>query len=116
MSYFHAVWREDKSTKLGVDYTVLPQLSGRGRFLGVSLGIFANKAYETTWWGEGEIKFYIDGDKEFPTLSGTGVEDYIGTAWGRVFPPLSRLSDCKCGQLLVEYVSFPRAGPDLFSS
>lgn len=34
MSYFHAVWREDKSTKLGVDYTVLPQLSGRGRFLG----------------------------------------------------------------------------------
>ena len=49
MSYFHAVWREDKSTKLGVDYTVLPQLSGKGRFLGVSLGIFANKAYETTW-------------------------------------------------------------------
>lgn len=83
MSYFHAVWREDKSTKLGVDYTVLPQLSGKGRFLGVSLGIFANKAYETTWWGEGEIKFYIDGDKEFPTLSGTGVEDYIGTAWGQ---------------------------------
>lgn len=34
MSYFHAVWREDKSTKLGVDYTVLPQLSGRGRFWG----------------------------------------------------------------------------------
>lgn len=87
MSYFHAVWREDKSTKLGVDYTVLPQLSGKGRFLGVSLGIFANKAYETTWWGEGEIKFYIDGDKEFPTLSGTGVEDYIGTAWGRASIP-----------------------------
>ena len=59
MSYFHAVWREDKSTELGVDYTVLPQLSGKGRFLGVSVGIFANKAYETTWWGEGEIKFYI---------------------------------------------------------
>lgn len=47
------------------------------------MGIFANKAYQTTWWGEGEIKFYIDGDKEFPTLSGTGIEDYIGTAWGQ---------------------------------
>ena len=81
MSYFHAVWREDKSTKLGVDYTVLPQLSGRGRFLGVSLGIFANKAYETTWWGEGEIKFYIDGDEEYPTICGTGTEDYFGGSW-----------------------------------
>lgn len=83
MSYFHAVWCEDKSTELGVDYTVLPKLSGKGRFLGVSLGVFANKAYRNTWWGEGEIKFYIDGDKEIPTLSGTGVEDYIGTAWGQ---------------------------------
>lgn len=64
-----------------------PDYRARGRFLGVSLGIFANKAYETTWWGEGEIKFYIDGDKEFPTLSGTGVEDYIGTAWGRASIP-----------------------------
>ena len=48
MSYIHAVRREAKSTKLGEALTVLPQLSGRGRFLGVSLGIFANKAYETT--------------------------------------------------------------------
>lgn len=83
MNYFHAIWREDKFTKLGVDYTILPQLSGKGRFLGVSFGIFANKVYHQTWWGEGEIKFYIDGDKEFPTLSGTGIEDYIGTAWGQ---------------------------------
>lgn len=83
MNYFHAVWCEEKPTKLGRDYVVLPQTVGKGRFLGISLGVFANKAYHRTWWGEGEIKFYIDGDKEFPTLSGTGVEDYIGTAWGQ---------------------------------
>jgi hypothetical protein len=34
------------------------------------------------WWGEGEVKFYIDGDKELPTISGTGTEDYFGSAWG----------------------------------
>lgn len=83
MNYFHAVWREDKLTELGKDYEVLPKVNGKGRFLGVSFGIFANKAYKKTWWGEGEFKFYIDGDKEYPTLCGTGVEDYIGTAWGQ---------------------------------
>ena len=72
MSYFHAVWREDKSTELGVDYTVLPQLSGKGRFLGVSVGILPIRHTETTWWGEGEIKFYIDGDKEFPDIEWYG--------------------------------------------
>ena len=83
MNYFHAVWREENPTKLGVDYEVLPKISGKGRFLGVSLGVFANKAYRQTWWGEGEMKFYIDGDSAFPTLCGTGIEDYIGTAWGQ---------------------------------
>ena len=34
------------------------------------------------WWGEGEIKFYMDGDREFPTICGTGTEDYFCTAWG----------------------------------
>jgi hypothetical protein len=36
-----------------------------------------------TWWGEGEVKCYIDGDGDFPTLAGTGTEDYIGTGWGQ---------------------------------
>lgn len=83
MNYFHAIWREENPTKLSIDYTVLPTINGKGRFLGVSLGIFANRDYGNTWWGEGEMKFYIDGDKELPTLCGTGIEDYIGTAWGQ---------------------------------
>ncbi|HEV7906403.1 MAG TPA: DUF2961 domain-containing protein [Pyrinomonadaceae bacterium] len=41
------------------------------------------KTYFDTWWGEGEVKIYLDGDQALPTLSGTGTEDYIGTAWGQ---------------------------------
>lgn len=83
MSYFHAVWNREKPTSLGVDYTVLDKVEGKGRFLGVSFGIQTDSLYKNTWWGEGEIKFYIDGDTDHPTLCGTGAEDYIGTAWGQ---------------------------------
>ena len=40
----------------------------------------------TGWWGEGEIKFYLDGDDEFPTICGTGTEDYFGGAWDFEYP------------------------------
>jgi hypothetical protein len=43
----------------------------------------ANPVYRKSWWGEGEVKMYLDGDGELPTLVGTGTEDYIGTAWGQ---------------------------------
>jgi len=62
---------------------ILPQISGKGRFLGVNFGVMANPAYHKSWWGEGEVKMYLDGDGELPTLVGTGTEDYIGTAWGQ---------------------------------
>ena len=83
MMYFHAMWNRENPTKLGNDYTVLPEISGEGRFLGVSMGVSADSIYQDTWWGEGEMKIYLDGDKEFPSLCGTGTEDYIGTAWGQ---------------------------------
>jgi hypothetical protein len=38
------------------------------------------------WWGEGEIKFFMDGDKKFPTICGTGTEDYFGGAWNFEHP------------------------------
>jgi hypothetical protein len=48
------------------------------------MGVIADtKRYAMAWWGEGEIKFYLDGDTSSPTLCGTGTEDYIGTAWGQ---------------------------------
>ncbi len=81
--YFHCFWNRDTATTPGIDYTILPEIHGKGRFLGVTFGVIANPAYQKSWWGEGEVKMYLDGDGAFPTLVGTGTEDYIGTAWGQ---------------------------------
>jgi len=80
--YFHAFWTRQKTSELGKDFEFLPKIEGRGRFLGVNIGVNADPEYGNTWWGEGEVKMYIDNDEEFPTINGTGTEDYIGTAWG----------------------------------
>lgn len=82
--YFHAHYRRENPTTMQKDYHILPKLKGKGRFLGTNIGVIANmKLYFKAWWGEGEVKVYLDGDKEFPTLCGTGTEDYIGTGWGQ---------------------------------
>jgi Protein of unknown function (DUF2961) len=84
MLYFHAHWRRENPTVIQKDYEILPKLAGKGRFLGTNIGVIVNsKEYFNTWWGEGEVKMYIDGDSQFPTIVGTGTEDYIGTAWGQ---------------------------------
>jgi hypothetical protein len=80
--YFHAFWTRQKTSELGKDFEFLPEIEGRGRFLGVNIGVIADPGYGNTWWGEGEVKMFIDNDKELPTFNGTGTEDYIGTAWG----------------------------------
>lgn len=81
--YFHAYYNRELCTAFQQDYTILPMIKGYGRYLGASFGVIANPALYTTWWGEGEVKCYIDGDNEYPTLAGTGTEDYIGTGWGQ---------------------------------
>jgi hypothetical protein len=81
--YFHASWNRDTATTVGKDFELLPAVSGKGRFLGVNIGINSNPAYGDAWWGEGEVKIYLDGDKDYPSLNGTGTEDYIGTGWGQ---------------------------------
>ena len=81
--YFHAYWHRDTATALAKDFELLPAVTGKGRFLGVNIGVNGNPQYKKSWFGEGEVKMYIDGDKDFPTLNGTGTEDYIGTAWGQ---------------------------------
>ena len=80
--YFHAHWHRE-TPELTKDYTILPKVEGCGRYLGQSLGVRVNPTCGTQWFGEGEVKVYLDGDEDFPTLCGTGVEDYIGTAWGQ---------------------------------
>ena len=82
--YFHAHWRRERQTQLQRDFEILPRIAGRGRYLGANIGVQTDTAtYFNTWWGEGEAKIFVDDDREFPTMAGTGTEDYVGTAWGQ---------------------------------
>lgn len=83
MLYFHAVWHCETRTKLGQDFEILPKVTGTGRFLGMNVNVLFNQSYHGTWFGEGEVKIYLDGDTDHPTLVCSGTEDYIGSAWGQ---------------------------------
>ena len=76
--YFHARFNRERSTRRGVDYTVLDGVRGKGYYVGTYMALCALERY---WWGEGEMKFFLDGDEEFPTVTSTGAEDYFGGAW-----------------------------------
>lgn len=76
--YFHAQWRRQNPLPYGEEYTILDCCCGKGRFAGMYLAWGQNN---NGWWGEGEVKFYIDDDFEYPTYCGTGTEDYFGGAW-----------------------------------
>ncbi|MGC8988534.1 MAG: glycoside hydrolase family 172 protein [Verrucomicrobiia bacterium] len=73
-AYFHAQFRREDPLKTKGLYTILDGVVGKGQYVGTYL---AWEVHSTGWWGEGEIKFYLDGDKEFPTICGTGTEDYF---------------------------------------
>lgn len=83
MLYFHSYWRRGNYTQLRKDMDILPEVKGRGRFLGCNIGTRLHPSCQNFWWGEGEVKIYLDGDEQYPTLCGTGTEDYIGTAYGQ---------------------------------
>ena len=80
--YFQTVYKE-VSNELLHDITIFDKSVGKGRFLGMNVTAIFNPDYEKYWFGESEVKVYFDGDSDYPTLAGTGVEDYIGTAWGQ---------------------------------
>jgi Protein of unknown function (DUF2961) len=81
--YFHSYWHRDTATVLEKDFEILPTIKGKGRFLGSNISVNANPKYKDCWWGEGEVKIYLNGDDKYPTMVGSGTEDYIGTAWGQ---------------------------------
>ncbi len=72
--YFHAQFRRVNPLPYKEVYTIVDKIKGKGQYVGTYMawGVKSNG-----WWGEGEIKFYMDGDKEFPTINGTGTEDYF---------------------------------------
>ena len=81
--YFHTHWRRENPTVLAKDFTILPSVRGEGRFVGCNMGVNTDPRYESSWWGEGEFKAWLDGDGQQSTLCGTGTEDYIGSGWGQ---------------------------------
>ncbi len=81
--YLHAQWRRAVTDRTNPDYLILDEVEGRGRYVGTFL---AWTQLSDGWFGEGEIKFFMDGDSEFPTICGTGTEDYFCASYG--FPEL----------------------------
>ncbi len=78
-AYFHAQWRRAVTDRANPDHVLLEGVKGKGHYVGTYL---AWTQLSNGWWGEGEMKFYMDGDGEYPTICGTGTEDYFGGAWG----------------------------------
>jgi len=78
-AYFHAQFRMANPVAFKEPYTIVDGIKGKGHYVGTYLG---HAAFSTGWWGEGEIKFYIDGDTDYPTINGTGEEDYFLGSYG----------------------------------
>ncbi len=77
-AYFHAQFRRTNPLPYKEDYVILDGVKGWGHYVGIYMAWQQNSS---GWWGEGEFKAFIDGDTEFPTICGTGTEDYFGGAW-----------------------------------
>ncbi len=73
-AYFHAQFRRVNPVPYKKNYVLVDSIQGKGQYVGTYMAYGSNK---DGWWGEGEIKFYIDGDTQFPTINGTGTEDYF---------------------------------------
>ncbi len=78
--YLHVAFRRENPTVQKRDFVIAEGLRGPGRFLGCVVGV--RVIDPANWYGEGEVKVYRDGDTDLPTICGTGLEDYVGTAWG----------------------------------
>lgn len=78
VAYFHAQFRRVNPLPYKEVCTIIDGVQGRGHYAGTYLAWGVNN---TGWWGEGEIKFYLDGDRDYPTICGTGTEDYFGGSY-----------------------------------
>jgi hypothetical protein len=78
-AYFHAQFRRTNPLPYKQDYTILEGVRGKGHYVGTYMVWGSNSP---GWWGEGEIKFFMDGDTKFPTICGTGTEDYFCGSYG----------------------------------
>lgn len=81
--HFHARWRRSDTLADLEPHTILDGVTGAGHYVGTYL---TWETHHEGWWGEGEVKFFLDDDDEFPTICGTGTEDYVGGAWSFEHP------------------------------
>ncbi len=94
LGLLHATFHRENPTTMRRDFTIAQGLVGPGRFLGCNVGV--RVIDDADWYGEGEVKVYRDGDADLPTICGTGLEDYVGSAWG-----LGRFASAHSGAPLV---------------
>ncbi|MFM2077935.1 MAG: hypothetical protein RJA49_1825 [Actinomycetota bacterium] len=79
----HASFRRENPTTMRRDFVIADGFAGPGRFLGCNVGVrVIHEPSWFSWYGEGEVKMFLDDDTDLPTWCGTGLEDYVGTAWG----------------------------------
>ena len=100
--YFHAQFRRVNPLPFKKDYVLVDSIRGKGQYVGTYMAYGSNK---NGWWGEGEIKFFMDGDTEFPTINGTGTEDYFNGAYDFDSETLNKTT----GQMENHYTEF--SGP-----
>lgn len=100
--YFHGHWRRSRITTLQKDYKLLDNIQGHGYYVGTYLALTCLERY---WWGEGEFKFYIDGDSDYPTITSTGTEDYFGGAWA--FHEFDKLGQPHAKNYCTPFLGYP---------
>jgi hypothetical protein len=89
-AYFHAQFRRTNPLPYKKDYVLLDGVKGWGQYVGTYM-VWGVKS--DAWWGEGEIKFFMDGDTDYPTICGTGVEDYFCGSYGFIHPKTKEYQD-----------------------
>jgi len=77
-AYLHAQFRRTNPLPYKQNYVLVDSIRGKGQYVGTYM---AYGVHNNGWWGEGEIKFFIDGDTDYPTINGTGTEDYFCGAY-----------------------------------
>jgi hypothetical protein len=104
-AYFHAQFRRTNPLPFKEDYRILDGVRGQGHYVGTYMAWGVNNS---GWWGEGEIKFFMDGDETFPTICGTGTEDYFCGAYnfdgGNVDPAM----DSRYREFNTPYAGLPQ--------
>ncbi len=112
---FHSQFRRTSRTTMYHDYVILDGVRGRGRYLGATIGLVDAFPGRDIWWGEGEVKIFLDGDTDHPTICGTGTEDYVGSGWGLGEFACQEMGAPFSGETYISFYRFHARDPIYFS-